>query len=450
MNIVSDRLRLVIGLGETGNSVAKYLHDQGMAFMLADTRENPPYLDEIKAQMPEVKMYLGELPESVVDMVDEVILSPGLSLSHPFVQLAKNKDKNIISDIELWRRSLDKPLIAVSGSNGKSTVVSLLSVMAESQGLKVASGGNLGHPVLDLTADADIYIIEISSFQLDITSNLEADVACLLNVTPDHMERYDNFQDYYQSKQRIFDQCKSVVYNRNDKLSMPLKMPADSVCFSSSQPDINQFGIIERQGGSYLAQGHETLMNVKDIKLIGQHNYQNVLAALAVAKLQNWQLAECLEAIRNFTGLEHRCQWVAEKHGVTYFNDSKATNPAAACASLLSMIDICSGAINNGTIHIILGGSSKNSDFSELADVISKNKVSSYLIGEEGENIYNALPQSVTKTICGDLTKAMQEISTKVEPKDAVLLSPACASFDAYDNFAARGEHFIELVKQIS
>lgn len=445
MNLVSDRLRLVIGLGETGNSVARYLHDQGMAFMLADTRENPPYLAEIKQAMPEVRVYLGECPKSVMQLVDEVILSPGLPLSHPLVRLAQEMDKNIISDIELWRRSISKPLIAVSGSNGKSTVVSLLSMMAESQGLKAASGGNLGYPVLQLDAQADIYIIEISSFQLDITDNLAADVACLLNVTPDHMERYASFRDYYQSKQRIFNQCKAVVYNRNDKLSVPLKMPEKFMGFSGGQPDINEFGIIERQDGTYLAQGHQTLINVKELKLIGQHNYKNILAALAIAKLQNWQLDQCITAIKDFGGLEHRSQLVAEKGEVIYVNDSKATNPAATHSSLLSMIEICSG-----TVHLILGGSSKNSDFTTLVDTIDKNKVNSYLIGEEGQVIYDALPASATKEICNDLPTAMQRIISQVQVGDAVLLSPACASFDAYDNFAVRGQHFIELVQSLS
>ncbi len=444
MNIASDRLRLIIGMGETGKSVATYLHAQRMAFMLADTRHNPPYLDSIKKSMPEVRMYLGDIPKSAMQMVDEVILSPGLPLSHPLVQMAVEMDKHIISDIELWRRSITKPVIAVSGSNGKSTVVSLLSMMAKSQGLNVASGGNLGRPVLDMDTQVDAYIIEVSSFQLDITSNLAADVACLLNVTPDHMDRYESFRDYYQSKQRIFNDCKAVVYNKNDKLSVPLNMPANTICFSGAQPDINEFGIIERGEGTYLAQGHKTLIDVKELKLLGSHNYQNILAALAVAKLQGWQLDKCLQVIKNFTGLEHRCQWIAEKQGVIYINDSKATNPAAACSSLLSMSEIY-----KGTIHIILGGSSKNAKFTELVDAIEKNEVSSYLIGEEGQTIYDALPSSVNKEICKDLPTAIKVISGKAQKGDVVLLSPACASFDSYASFSARGQHFIEEVQLI-
>ncbi|MCH9664235.1 MAG: UDP-N-acetylmuramoyl-L-alanine--D-glutamate ligase [Gammaproteobacteria bacterium] len=449
MNIVSDRLRLVVGLGETGKSVASYLHEEGMAFMLADTRENPPHLAAIKRRMPEVRIYLGDLPKSVMQMVDEVILSPGLPLSHPIAQLARELDKPIISDIELWRRSVTRPVIAVSGSNGKSTVASLLSLMGEAQGLRVASGGNLGCPVLDLDKQADLYIIEISSFQLDITTNLAADVACLLNITPDHMERYNSFGDYYHSKHKIFNGCGAVVYNRGDKLTRPLELPAASTCFSGGQPDLNEFGIIERQDGIYLAHSHKTLINVNELKIIGQHNYQNILAALSVAKLQDWDLAKCLAAVKDFKGLEHRCQWVAAKNDVVYINDSKATNPEAACASLLSVAAMC-----RGNIHMILGGSCKNADFSALTAAISKvgdkKQVMSYLIGEEAENLNGVLTNTAHNEMCASLPDAMNKIVAAVKPSDMVLLSPACASFDAYDNFAARGEHFMELVGAIS
>lgn len=444
MNIVSDRMRLVIGLGDTGWSVAQYLHKHNLSFMLADTRLNPPHLAKLKREMPEIKLFLGELSPGVIGLADEIILSPGISLSHPLVAELAAQNKNIISDIQLWRRTIDKPLIAISGSNGKSTVVSLLAHMAKAQAIDAEVGGNLGKPVLAFSSSAQTYIIEISSFQLDITTELNADIACLLNVTPDHMERYDTFMDYYKSKQKIFNGCRAVVYNKQEKLTRPLKLPATNICFSSSQPDINEFGIITRGDKSYLSYGVEALIEVNQLKLIGEHNHKNILAALAVAKLRDWDLETCVKSLSNFTGLPHRCQLVGNIDGVTYINDSKATNPEATSATLQSMLRCFA------TIHLILGGSSKKANFTKLAQIIAEHKVNVYLLGEEGERINQVLPQGVNKYLCNEMPAALELIKAQAKSGDMALLSPGCASFDAYDNFATRGDDFIQQVKQDS
>ena len=448
INLTSDYMRLVFGLGDTGWSVAKYLRKRGSAFVLADTRSSPPHLADAQREMAEVEVFLKEIPPSIMKMVDEVVLSPGIDLSHPLVREMRALSKRIIGDVELWRHSVTQPVIAVSGSNGKSTVTSLLAAMAKAQGINAEVGGNLGKPVLSFRDDAELYIVELSSFQLDLTQNLEADVACLLNVTPDHMERYPDFIDYYNSKQRIFNGCKAVVYNKQDKLTRPLKMPLKNICFSASQPDINDMGIISRGDLTYLCEGTKVLLDTREIKIIGRHNHLNVLAALATAKMLGWSLEKCLEGVKSFTGLPHRCQRVGEVNGVIYINDSKATNPDATYNSLSSMIAMRNSS--GGAIHLILGGSSKEADFSKLLSIACNHGVRFYLIGEEGKRINSMLGESEDKLMCGDLAAAVESIYAAAQPKDIVLFSPACASFDAYPNFAARGDDFIGLVNSLA
>ncbi len=451
VKIASDRKRLVVGLGETGWSVARFLHAQGMDFIMADSRDDsktpPPYLSQMKNSMPDAELYLGNVPPSLMAAVDEVVLSPGMALSHPIAKLAHNMGKSIISDIELWRRSLRKPLIAVSGSNGKSTLVTLLDLMAKRQNINSALGGNLGTPVLDLNPNADLYIIEMSSYQLDITANLDASVACLLNVTPDHLERYGSFINYYQSKQRIFSGCKAVVYNKEDMLTRPMAAPAGKVLsFSGNQPDINEFGILQRKDGKYLAYGGNLLLPVAELNITGLHNYKNILAALAIAKLLDWSIDDCLKVATEFTGLPHRCEKVGEVNGVVYINDSKATNPEAACAALQSL-----AATTAGRIHIIIGGSHKGANFTQLAECIKNYKAVAYLIGEEAERLDNCLHANTQRIMCpGGLREALSIIKQKAQAGDLALLSPACASFDSYKNFVERGMDFASAVGELS
>ena len=440
---------MVFGLGETGWSVARYLHKHEQDFVMVDTRPEPPYLAELKREMPDV-LFVGGISESgcadLLAEVDEVIMSPGLDLVHPVVAFMRERDIPIISDIEFWRRGLaaDKAVLAISGSNGKSTVASLIAKMGEAQGLKVELGGNIGKPVLNLADDADIYVIEVSSFQLELTQDLNATVACLLNITPDHMERYANLQEYYEAKQRIFTGCKAAVYNREDKLTRPLRLPQDNSCFSGGQVDIGQFGIISRGAKSFLCQGANTLLDTAELKLQGAHNHRNILAALAVAELNGWELDKSLAVAKDFTGLPHRYQLVHEEEGVRYINDSKATNPDAARASLMAALNDGGGL--SGELHLILGGSSKQADFSKLAEDINKHeKVRTYLIGAEAENLARLLPNK--HKICGDLAVAVSEIRAAAKSGDTVLLAPACASFDQFANFAERGEEFTRLLQ---
>lgn len=455
MKIASDTKRLVVGLGETGWSVVRFLNSHKMSFAVFDTRKErhgenaPPYLAQINNAMPETEVYVGEISSSLIAemaTIDEIILSPGVSLSSPIVSLAHKLNKPIISDIELWRRSITKPLIAVSGSNGKSTVVSLLNLMARNQNINSALGGNLGQPVLDIDMDADLYIVEVSSYQLDITSNLNADVACLLNVTPDHLERYGSFIDYYQSKQKIFNNCKSLVYNKNDMLTSPMISPVGKIIsFSKNQPDIGEYGVLSRKDGDYIAYGSELLVPIADIGIKGIHNYTNIMACLAIAQIMGWSMKKCLQVVREFKGLPHRCERLNIVKGVVYINDSKATNPDSSCVALQSLANTI-----KGKVHIIIGGSNKGGNFTNLADSIKHYKAIAYLIGEEASRLDNCLDSTTSRFYCAGVQDAVKKCAANARSGDMVLLSPACASFDAYQNFVERGIDFAAAVDRVA
>lgn len=441
--ITTDRFRLVIGLGETGWSVARYLAKKQLPFAVADTRKEPPYGSSFRQQLPDVPHSLGSVDDQLMRRADEIILSPGISHSHSFVVKAKAWGKPIISDISLFRNAVSQPVIAVSGSNGKSTVTSLLSFIAKQQGINAASGGNLGTAALDLMDEkVEVYILELSSFQLELTHQLAATVAGLINVTPDHNERYENFQQYYQAKQKIFERCEAAVYNKSDKLSLPLFVPQEggATAVGLGPPDQGEWGILTRKGEDYLAAGVNLLMPVSAVKLLGKHNRINVLMALAIADKMGWPQEASLAAVRKFRGLPHRCEWVARIDGVDYINDSKATNPAATCSALEGL------APSYKRTHIILGGSGKQADFSPIKEAVTTYPTTAYLIGEEAERIKQALGNQSSIEICSDMVDAFQRASRNASQGDMVLLSPACASFDSYDSFVARGDHFKSLV----
>ena len=443
VKIATDRFRLVIGLGETGWSVVRYLAQNQLPFAVADTRRNPPYASSLQQQLPKVSCSLGYVDEKLMQYADEIILSPGISQNEDFVLKAKALGKPIISDIALFLRSVSEPVIAVSGSNGKSTVTSLLAQMAARQGLATATGGNLGTPVLDLIRkDVTVYILELSSFQLELTHQLAAKVACLINVTPDHEERYERFQDYYHAKQKIFEKCEAAVYNKSDKLTLPLFAPqkGGTAAVGLGPPDIGEWGILTKSGEEHLAAGVEFLMPAKDVGLAGKHNLINVLMALAVASKANWSISHCLEVVREFRGLPHRCERVGRIRGVDYVNDSKATNPAATRAAL----DGLAGDYKH--IHILLGGKSKQADFTPIRQSLEHINATAYLMGEEAGRLSQSLGVKTHIEICADMTDAFLRSSQNANSGDLVLLSPSCASFDMYDNFAARGDHFRSMV----
>jgi UDP-N-acetylmuramoylalanine--D-glutamate ligase len=343
-------------------------------------------------------------------------------------------------------RTAGVPIIAITGSNAKSTVTSLVGQMAKTAGLNVAIGGNLGEPSVSLLAnDVDLYVMELSSFQLESTTGLGATVACVLNVSPDHMDRYDNLMAYHQAKHRVFQACKAVVINGDDALTNPL-VP-DTVTqtrFSLGDPDVGQFGVRKEGGEEWLAKGLQPIIAVKKMAMSGRHNVANALAALALGQAVGLPMDAMINTLTSFTGLPHRCERVANIDGVDYINDSKGTNVGATVAALEGL-----GPDLAGKIILIAGGLGKGADFSDLVGPLFRYGKQTLLIGQDAQDIEQVLAGKVEFSHATDMQEAVNMAHQQAVRGDLVLLSPACASFDAYTGFEARGDHFAELVRAL-
>ncbi len=445
--IGSSCRRVVVGLGKTGMSCVRFLAQKGTPFSVIDSRQEPPGLKELVEQLPEVPVFLGGFDVDVLMAADELVVSPGISLAQPEITHAIAHGVKAIGDIELFCREIgEKPVIAITGSNGKSTVTTLLGCMARQAGLKVAVGGNIGTPVLDLLDnDVDLYVLELSSFQLETTHSLQASAATVLNLSPDHMDRYASVVEYHAAKHRIYRNCKSAVYNLDDSLTTPL-IPSNipAVGFTSKKPDLGQYGLQAVDGSYWLCRGHEKLLDTSNMRILGRHNHMNALAALALGEAAGIELKAMLEALERFPGLAHRCQWVAEANGVSWFNDSKATNVGACIAAIEGL-----GTEIAGKLILIAGGDGKGADFSELQPPVSRYVRKVILIGRDAPLIEKQLEGWVSIDYAKTLEAAViasQEASTE---GDAILLAPACASFDMFDSFEQRGERFVRLVKNL-
>jgi UDP-N-acetylmuramoylalanine--D-glutamate ligase len=456
--IASSKLKMVVGIGATGLSVARHLSQLGERFVMLDTRQQPPCLAQLKNEMPDVPVALGEFDIDSFDGADEIILSPGLSRQIPAVQAAINLDIPVISDIELFARSANAPIIAITGSNGKSTVTTLVGEMCAAAGKKVGVGGNLGTPALELLDEqSELYVLELSSFQLESVYSLNAEVATVLNVSPDHMDRYQSLLDYHQAKHRIFGGARQVVVNRADKLSVPLvSEKVKQWSFGVDRPDFSGFGLVEQGGESWLAYQFDRLMPESDLGIKGRHNTSNALAALAIGSAVGLPMDTMLRVLREFRGLSHRCQTVTELNGVTYINDSKATNVGATLAAIqgLSGEQGLSGNDDKTESKLILiaGGQAKGQDFSPLAQALTGSVKRLVLLGEDAKIIGDAVESvksSVDTVYAEDLTEAVKLSHEIAQLGDIVLLSPACASFDMFSGFAERGEQFVNEVRAL-
>ena len=350
MLIASDQFRIVVGLGKSGMSLVRHLARRGLPFAVVDTRANPPELATLKAEYPDVQVRCGELDVNFLCTASELLVSPGLAVSTPALQEAAARGVKLSGDIELFAREAKAPIVAITGSNAKSTVTTLVGEMAAAAGRTVAVGGNLGTPALDLLADdVDLYVLEHSSFQLETTEQLNAEVATCLNISEDHMDRYSGLPAYHQAKHRIFRGARQVVVNRDDRLSRPLVgEDVPTWTFGLGKPDFKGFGLFEEKGEKYLAFQFEALMPVRELKMRGAHNQSNALAALALGHAVGLPFGPMLDTLRRFTGLPHRCQWVGERAGVSYYDDSKATNVGAALAAIEGLgADILAHVIDN-------------------------------------------------------------------------------------------------------
>ncbi|MBT8081042.1 MAG: UDP-N-acetylmuramoyl-L-alanine--D-glutamate ligase [Gammaproteobacteria bacterium] len=430
---------LVVGLGATGLSIARYLkrHDERAIFY--DSREKPPGCEDLEAIYPGAEVRHAD--DDIPDGTERLIVSPGVPDCHPLLEKARGEDIEVVSDIELFARAADKPFLAVTGSNGKSTVTTLLWQMCCADGRAALAGGNLGEPALDLLEhdETDIYVLELSSFQLQRTHTLPAEVAVLLNVTPDHLDWHRDEAEYRAAKYRIFDDADAAVINRTDEEAARRTSHCGRVVsFGLDEPEEDHYGIREEQGRKYLACGEALLLAIRDLALYGVHNQLNALAALAAGDLIGLERAAMLQVLVEFPGLPHRMQFVARIGAVDYINDSKATNVAAAVASIDSV---------DGMLVLIAGGEGKGGDFSGLATAVEGKLRGAVLIGQDADKIARALDTVMPVHFAENMESAVHLAAGCAESDDTVLLAPACASFDQYDNYMARGDAFVAAVE---
>lgn len=449
--IASDQFRIVVGLGKSGMSLVRFLARQGLPFAVVDTRDNPPELASLREDFPQVEVRCGALNVDFLCRASELYVSPGLALATPALQAAAARGVKLSGDIDLFARHAKAPIVAITGSNAKSTVTTLVGAMAAAAGRKVAVGGNLGTPALDLLRDdVELYVLELSSFQLETTERLNAEVATCLNVSDDHMDRYDGIEAYHLAKHRIFRGARQVVVNRQDPLSRPLI--ADQVpcwSFGLDKPDFRSFGLIEDNGEKFLAFQFAKLMSVRELKVRGAHNQANALAALALGHAVGLPVAPMLEVLHDFTGLPHRCQWVRERRGVTWYDDSKATNVGAALAAIDGL-----GVEIDGKLLLIAGGDGKGADFAPLRASVARYCRAVVLLGRDAGLIAAALQDDdgqpvVPLTRVDSLEDAVRRCAELAQAGDVVLLSPACASLDMFKNFEQRGRRFANAVEEL-
>ncbi len=445
--IATDKLTIVVGLGTTGLSCARFLARQGVPFVVVDTRDNPPGLTELRAELPDIEVRLGALDGDFLAQADQLIVSPGLNIASPAISQARTAGVTIRGDIDLFHQYAQAPIVAITGSNGKSTVTTLVADMARDAGRRVAVGGNLGTPALDLLAEEiELYVLELSSFQLETTTELGALAATVLNVSEDHMDRYPSLHAYYLAKHRIFQNCTYAIVNKDDALSVPLVREGMRViAFATKSPSyLQDFGLLERDGELHLALGFEALMPVRDLKMAGRHNYSNALAALALGQAADLPLDSMLATLRRFTGLPHRCQWVGEKSGVRYIDDSKGTNVGATLAAIRGL-----GQTGTGRLVLIAGGDGKGADFSPLREPLQRWARAVVLMGRDALLLRSALAAAVTLEEADSMADAVRVAATLAQPGDLVLLSPACASLDMFRNYEDRGQQFAQAVRAL-
>lgn len=446
--IASSELTAVIGMGATGMSVARFLTREKQRFIMLDTRKAPANLERFKQEFPGVPYELGELSSESLAGASKIVVSPGVSVHEHFIQASIKNGVPVIGDIQLFVDNINAPLVAITGSNGKSTVTTLLGEMLQAAGKQTAVGGNLGTPALDLLEQnetVDFYVLELSSFQLETTGKLNAEVATVLNVSMDHMDRYQGLPDYHAAKQRIYYGAKKLVVNREDPLTQPPLAPGAKVCgFGLNKPDLKQFGLVTHAGESYLAFGLQKLIPAREVKLTGKHNLGNALAALAIGYQLEIPMEPMLETLRSYPGLAHRCEWVASNAGVDFINDSKGTNVGATVAALRGLSRL------PAKIILIAGGEGKGADFQQLGSVLRENVRAVVSIGTDGDKIGAIAEQSdVAVFPAADMREAVSKAFAAAQPGDAVLLSPACASFDMFKDYIDRGNHFVAAVKEV-
>jgi UDP-N-acetylmuramoylalanine--D-glutamate ligase len=440
---------VIVGLGRTGLSCARYLRERGWRLAVTDTRPEPPQLAALRQLDPQIPLRLGGLDARLLDDALCVVVSPGVSLEQPFFAEARRRGLEIVGDIELFARAVDAPVAGITGTNGKSTVTTLLGRMAARAGVKVRVGGNLGEPALDLLGAAHragevvgLYVLELSSYQLEATHSLDLAAAAVLNVSPDHLDRYASVAAYAEAKARIFARCDTAVINLDDPLVVAMPKPGQRQLSFSLRAAIGaDYAVAIHDGGSWLTRRGEPLLPVAAMRIRGLHNAANALAALALGEALGLPVPAMLAELEAFTGLPHRTQWVAEVAGVTYIDDSKGTNVGATIAAVAGM---------EGPLVIIAGGDGKNQDFAPLAAAFRGKVHHTVLIGRDGRLVGEALRGVCGMEYCASLEDAVRAAAAAARPGDAVLLSPACASLDMFRDYTHRGAVFARAVGELA
>jgi UDP-N-acetylmuramoylalanine--D-glutamate ligase len=434
----------VLGLGLSGLATVRFLLKQGVKPTLMDTRLKISGLDAIPAEKID-GIYLGELDANRLAKMDVILVSPGLDLSHPAIRFAAAQGTQLIGDVELFALSNQKPVLGITGSNGKSTVTTLATYMLAQSGIKALAAGNIGLPVLDALAETDteVFVLELSSFQLDTTYNLQLLAACNLNVTEDHLDRHGSMAAYAAAKQRIFQHTALAVFNADDALTTPQHQPQHQ----QQQPQLalsltgSEYGVVEVKGERWLQVAGAPLLPVAEMSLVGKHNQFNALAAAALALAAGATREGVAAALRSYQSLPHRCTLVANHHGVRFINDSKATNVGATLAAIAGLrSDI------TGKLILIAGGDGKGADFTELAAVLKAQVDVLITLGKDGPAIAALVPGAIE---VADLAAAVKAATGLAKTGDLVLLSPACASLDMFKNYEERGRLFAELVQKV-
>ena len=440
---------VVVGLGRTGLSCVRYLRERGWRLAVTDTRPEPPQLAALRALDPQIPLRLGALDARLLDDALCVIVSPGVSLEEPFFAAARRRGLEIVGDIELFARAVDAPVAGITGTNGKSTVTTLVGRMAARAGVKVRVGGNLGEPALDLLAaphkageTVELYVLELSSFQLEATHSLHLAAGAVLNVSPDHLDRYASVAAYAEAKARIFARCDTAVINLDDPLVVTMPRSGQRTLSFSLRPASGaDYALGVRDDNAWLMRRGEPLLPVSALRIRGLHNAANALAALALGEALGLPLPAMLAELEAFTGLPHRTQWVADVAGVSYIDDSKGTNVGATIAAVAGMA---------GPLVIIAGGDGKNQDFGPLAAAFRGKVRHTVLIGRDGRLVGEALRGVCTTEYCTSLEDAVRAAAAGARPGDTVLLSPACASLDMFRDYTHRGAVFAQAVQELA
>lgn len=444
----TSNLHVIVGLGATGISCARYLKSKGIPFAVTDTRKNPPHLAALQQIAPEVLTALGQLDVTLLEKAEKIILSPGIALREPVIAEQLKRGVPVIGDIELFAQAVNAPVIAITGTNAKSTVTTLVGKMAAEAGYHVQVGGNLGIPALDLLtqhAASNLFVLELSSFQLETTWSLKPQVATVLNVTPDHMDRYHDFTEYQQAKSRIYQHCQIAVCNRDDPFTECNSAKLQNkFYFTLKSPKQNEFGLVLQESKTYLAFENQPLLLTHEIPVMGKHYQANALAALAIGYGFGLPIEPMLKVLREFKGLPHRCQLIRELDGVKWYNDSKGTNVGATLAAIEGL-----GSEVTGKLILIAGGVGKNADFSTLLPAITAYCRHIVLIGEAADELAKVIGNRIPVSFAHSMHEAVEQAAKAALSDDSVLLSPACASFDMFKNYEHRGEVFTEIVNKL-